>query len=207
MEQQIIISIGREFGSGGHEIATMIAEKYNLPIYDHNLLKEMAASSKLGADTVQELEAYDEQKKNKLLSRTVRGFSNSPAQNVAYMEFDFLEGKAKSGESFVVVGRCSETILKGNKGLIPIFVIGDMDKKVERVMRIYNLSESRAQAFVNDKDKRRKDYHNSYCKIKWGDSRNYDLTINSSRLGMEESVRIISEYIDARIRVLAEEQK
>ena len=61
----------------------MIAEKYNLPIYDHNLLKEMAASRKLGADTVQELEAYDEQKKNKLLSRTVRGFSNSPAQNVA----------------------------------------------------------------------------------------------------------------------------
>ncbi len=207
MEQQIIISIGREFGSGGHEIAARIAEKYKLPIYDHNLLKEMAASRKLGAAALEDMEAYDEQKKNKILSRTVRGFNNSPAHNVAYLEFDFLEGKAKSGESFVVVGRCSETILKGNKGLISIFVTGDVDKKIERVMRIYNLSESRALAFINDKDKRRKDYHNSYCKLKWGDSRNYDLTINSSRLGIEESVRVISEYIDARIKALAEEQK
>lgn len=202
MEQQIIISIGREFGSAGHEIAQKLAEKYHLPIYDHNLLKEMAAKRELGDKALAELEEYDEMKKNKLLSRTVRGFNNSPAQNVAYMEFDFLEKKAQSGESFVVVGRCSETILKRYSGLISIFVMGDMDKKLKRIMDMYQLSESKAQAFINDKDKRRRDYHNSYCKIKWGDSRNYDLTINSSRLGMEESVKILSEYIDARKRVL-----
>ena len=78
MEQQIIISIGREFGSGGHEIATMIAEKYNLPIYDHNLLKEMAASRKLGADTVQELEAYDEQKKNNYITEQSGAYAIQP---------------------------------------------------------------------------------------------------------------------------------
>lgn len=202
MSQQVIISIGREFGSGGHEIAQKIAEKYKLPIYDHNLLKEMAESKKLGAEKAEQLAEFEEKKKNKILSRTVRGMSNSPAQNVAYMEFEFIEEKAKSGESFVVVGRCSETILKKYPGLISIFVLGDMDKKVERVMRIYGLSEGRAEAFINDKDRRRKSYHNSYSNVKWGDSRNYDLSINSSRLSMEETVQIISDYIDRRIQNL-----
>lgn len=202
MEQQIIISIGREFGSAGHEIAQKLAEKYNLPIYDHNLLREMAESRQMDEERMKALEEFDEKKKNRLLSRTVRGFSNSPAHNVAYLEFDFIEKKAKSGESFVVVGRCSETILKSYKGLISIFVLGDMDKKIERVMKLYNLSEGRAEAFINDKDRRRKEYHNSYCKGKWGDSRNYDLCINSSRLGVEESIRILSEYIDSRVRAI-----
>lgn len=203
MEQQVIISVGREFGSAGHEIAQKLSEHYNIPIYDHNLLKEMAASRQLGEDATREMEAFDEKKKNKLFTRTVRGYSSSPAQNVAYLEFDFIEKKAQSGESFVVVGRCSETILKNYKGLISIFVLGDMDKKIERVMEVYNLSEGRALAFINDKDRKRKEYHNSYCKGKWGDSRNYDFSINSSPLGVEETTRIIADYIDSRIKAMS----
>ena len=132
------------------------------------------------------------------MSRTVRGMNNSPEQNVAQLQFDYLRKKADSGESFVIVGRCSETILKGNTGLISIFVLGDMETKIERIMRLYQKSRKDAEELILEKDRKRKKYHNSHCRIKWGDSRNYDLSINSSRLGIEESVRILSQYIDAR---------
>lgn len=196
MSQQLIISVGREFGSGGHEIAQKLSEKYGLHFYDRNLLKELAEKRNLNHE---ELAEFDEIKRNKLMSRTVRGMNNSSAHNVAYLQFEYLKKKADEGESFVVVGRCAETVLKECKGLVSIFVLGDMDEKIERVMRIYKLSESKAMEMIADKDRKRKQYHNSYCKIKWGDSRNYEISINSSKLGVDESVRILSEYIDARI--------
>lgn len=196
MNQQLIISVGREFGSGGHEIAQKLSEKYGIAFYDRNLLKELAEKRNLNHE---ELAEFDEIKKNKLMSRTVRGMSNSSAQNVAYLQFEYLKKKADEGESFVIVGRCAETVLKDYKALISIFVLGDMDEKLERIMRIYKLSEGGAKEMLAEKDRKRKQYHNSYCKIKWGDSRNYEISINSSKLGVDESVRILSEYIDARI--------
>ncbi len=195
MKGQLIISIGREFGSGGHEIAQKLADQYELPLYDHNLLDELAGHNNLDGDVLKE---FDEAGRKKLLSRTVRGMNNSPEQNVAQLQFDYLRKKADSGESFVIVGRCSETILKGNPGLISIFVLGDMETKIERIMRLYQKSRKDAEELILEKDRKRKKYHNSHCRIKWGDSRNYDLSINSSRLGIEESVRILSQYIDAR---------
>ncbi|HIW80091.1 MAG TPA: cytidylate kinase-like family protein [Candidatus Acetatifactor stercoripullorum] len=195
MKGQLIISIGREFGSGGHEIAQKLADQYKLPLYDHNLLDELAGRNNLDGDVLKE---FDEAGRKKLLSRTVRGMNNSPEQNVAQLQFDYLRKKADSGESFVIVGRCSETILKGNTGLISIFVLGDMETKIERIMRLYQKSRKDAEELILEKDRKRKKYHNSHCRIKWGDSRNYDLSINSSRLGIEESVRILSQYIDAR---------
>ena len=195
MNKQLIISIGREFGSGGHEIAQKLAEMYDLPLYDHNLLDEIAASRQLNSA---ELREFDETKRSKLLSRTVRGFNNSPAQNVAFLQFDFLKQKANAGESFVVVGRCSEFILKDKEGLISIFILGEKEHKLQRIMQIYHLSHDKAELLAQEKDRKRKNYHNSYCDGKWGDSRNYDLSINSSHLPLEETLRILKEYIDAR---------
>ena len=133
-QKQVIISIGREFGSAGHEIAERIAKRYGLSLYDHNLLREVADSHNVNPE---ELEIFDEMKHNKFLYRTVKGMSSSPADNVAMMQFNFLREKAEKGESFVVVGRCSETILKDYEGLISIFIIGDMDQKIARVARLY----------------------------------------------------------------------
>ncbi|MED9903019.1 MAG: cytidylate kinase-like family protein [Lachnospiraceae bacterium] len=195
MNSQLILSIGREFGSGGHEIAQKLADIYGLPLYDHNLLDEMASAGSLNS---QDLKKFDEVKRNKLLSRTVRGLNNSPEQNVAFLQFEYLKKKADAGESFVIVGRCAETVLKENKGLISIFILGDMEHKIERIMEIYHLSETKAEKLALEKDMKRKRYHNSYCGGKWGDSRNYDISINSSRLPMEETIRILSQYIDAR---------
>lgn len=195
MNNQLIISIGREFGSGGHEIAQRLSKIYNLPLYDHNLLDEIAATRNLDSNNLKE---FDETKRNKLLSRTVRGLNNSPAQNVAYLQFDFLKKKADAGESFVVVGRCSESILKEYDGLISIFILGDKERKIERIMEIYQLSAEKAAKLAKEKDRKRKEYHNSYSEGKWGDSRNYDLSLNSSKLPMEENLRILTEYINTR---------
>ncbi len=193
--EQTILSIGREFGSAGHEIAQKLADYYQLPLYDHNLLDEIAASK--GLDSL-ELQGHDEVRRNRLFNRNVRGMDSSPAYNLALLQFDFLREKAESGESFVVVGRCSETVLRPYKGLISIFVLGDMDKKVARIMDLYHMNRKETEEFIKEKDKRRKQYHNSHCDLKWGDSRNYDLCINSSRLGVEETMRILVQYIDAR---------
>ncbi|MBP3603062.1 MAG: cytidylate kinase-like family protein [Lachnospiraceae bacterium] len=195
MDKQLIISIGREFGSGGHEIAEMLAKKFDLNLYDHNILEEIAAEKNVEATHIGK---YDEVPRNLIFSRKVRGYSNSMEENVANMQFDYLQDKAAKGESFVVVGRCSETILKPYEGMISMFILGDWEHKVERVMRLYNLSHGEAEVYINRQDKKRKNYHNYYCKGKWGDSRNYDISINSSKLGEEMTAEMLADYIMKR---------
>ena len=200
MEQkQMIISIGREFGSAGHEIAEKLAERFSLPLYDYNLLREIAGEKKVN---VANLEPYDEVPKKGFGSRTVRGYSNSPQENIAYMQFDFLKKKAKEGQSFVVVGRCAEEALKEYKGLITIFILGDMDTKIERIAKLHNLSERQAKEMIIQQDKKRKAYHNYFCEGKWGDSRNYEFSINSSKLGLEVTVEVLEDYIKRRRQML-----
>lgn len=193
MNSQLIISVGREFGSAGHEIAVELAKHYQIELLDHNLLDEIAAEKQIDAEN---LKSLDEKKKNKLVHRTVRGFSSSPEENISLLQFEYLRNKASKGDSFVVVGRCSESVLKEYDCMISIFVLGDREKKRERIMKLYGMNESMADRFMTEKDTKRKRYHNSYCEGKWGDSRNYDISINSSTLGVEKTVKILTEYID-----------
>lgn len=192
---QIIISVGREFGSGGRVIAETLAKRFNIPIYDRHLITEIAEKTGL---TPEQIEKYNENPKKKIISRRVRGYSNSIEDNVAEMQFNFLKEKSESGESFVVVGRCSETKLKGNPALISFFILADTDAKIKRVMEVYELSEDEAIEFIRKKDKKRKRYHNYHCSGHWGDSRLYDLCINSTRLGIEKTVDYLESYIKER---------
>lgn len=197
MDRQIIISIGREFGSGGHEIAEKLAAIYGLPFYDRDLLKHVSEERNVHVDT---LRKFDEKPRNKWLTRTEKGLVSSPAYNVAQLQFQFLKEKAASGESFVIVGRCAETVLKEYEGLISIHVVGDMDKKIARTVEQFQVSEKKAEQMIEETDRHRKQYHDSYSDFKWGDVRGYDLSINSSRLGIDGTVEILSKYIDARIK-------
>ncbi|HJC57652.1 MAG TPA: cytidylate kinase-like family protein [Candidatus Eisenbergiella intestinipullorum] len=196
MQKRLILTVSREFGSGGHVIAEALARRFELDLYDNNLLEHIAEEKNVGGDV---LKRYDERPKNRLFSRTVRGYSNSIQENVANMQFDYLKKLARDGKSFVVVGRCSETILKGYEGLVSIFVLGDREVKRERIMRLYRLSAEEAEHMMARKDWERKSYHNYYCKGKWGDSRNYDLSINSSRLGIDRTVDLLEAYVRARM--------
>lgn len=199
MDKQIIIALGREYGSGGHLIAEKLAKNLDIPLYDSNILAE-AASSK-GVDS-KHLEQYDEVPRSRLSSRTVRGYSNSPQVNTANMQFDYLRKIAEEGKSFVVVGRCAEEVLKDYKGMISVFILGDMDKKIERIVGLHNVSEREAEWEIIHHDKSRKAYHNYYCKGKWGDSRNYELSVNSSKLGIDGTVGILENYISERAKKL-----
>ena len=181
---QIIISVGREFGSGGRVIAEALAERFNIPIYDRHLITDIAEKTGL---TPEEIEKYNENPKHRIWSRSVRGYSNSIEDNIAEMQFKIIDDKAKSGESFVVVGRCS------------LFILADMDAKIKRVMELYELDEEGAKEFITKKDKKRKRYHNYHCTGSWGDSRLYDLSINSTRLGIEGTVDFLEKYIRARM--------
>ena len=188
MENQIIIALGREFGSGGHEAGQKLADRFGIKFLDHYLLQTIADEKCIDIDL---LKKYDEKPKNRILSRTVSGYSNALEEHVANFQFDYIRRMADEGESFVVIGRCAEHILRGNPALISVFVLGNMDEKCKRIMDKYNLSHDEALHLIKRKDATRKSYHNYYCSGKWGDSRNYDLCINSSNLGVDGVVDII----------------
>lgn len=195
MDKQLIISIGREFGSGGHTLANILAEKFGLEIYDKNILQEIANEKNVH---VSNFEKYDERPRNYFFTRSVRGHSNSMEENLANMQFEFLRKKAAEGKSFIVVGRCAEHVLKDYPAMVSIFVLGDWEHKVKHVMEMYDVSANEAENIIYREDRKRKYYHNSYCKGKWGDSRNYDLSVNSSKLGEEETAEILYDYIMKR---------
>lgn len=192
---QLIISIGREYGSGGHAIAEELAKRFDIPLYDRNMLDHIADEKSVNADN---LRKFDEKPKNKLLSRRVKGYSNSPEDAIAHMQFDFLRKKASDGESFVVVGRCADTILRENEGLVSIFILGDKQAKAARIEKIRGFDHKEALEAMKRHDKYRKHYHNNYCEMKWGDSRNYDLSVNSTRLGIERTTDMLESYIKER---------
>lgn len=192
MEKQLIVSISREFGSGGRDIAKKVAEDMGLELYDRNMLEDIAEKMNIEPEV---LEDIDEKPRNKLLSRRVNGHSNSMEENLAQMQFEYLRRKADQGESFVVVGRCSETILKDREGLVSIFIVGDKETKINHTMEKFGISREEAVTKSERHDRSRRRYHNHYSDFKWGDSRNYDMCINSSRLGMEGTAGIIDAFI------------
>ena len=194
MGNQIIISISREYGSEGRTIAEQIVKDMGLLFYDRNMLDEIAKEK--GFDPAA-FAGVDEKPRNKLLSRRVKGYSNATEDNLAQMQFEFLRKKAASGESFVVLGRCSETILKEYDSLVSIFVTGNKDRKLKHVMEKFSLSETAAAAKIAKHDAYRRRYHNHYSDFKWGDSRNYDVCINSSRIGVERTAKLLEEFVES----------
>ena len=132
MDKQYIVVISREFGSGGHEIAEMLSKKLNVNLYDRKMLDEIAMEKNMHVD---QLKKHEEKPRRKLLSRRVRGYSNSPEEIIAEMQFDYIRKKADSGESFVIVGRCADTVLRDRPGMISIFVTGDKECKIKRTAK------------------------------------------------------------------------
>ena len=195
---QFIISVGREYGSGGHEIATILSERFNVPMYDRNMLDQLAEKNGIDAE---DLHKHEEMKRQGL-TRTVRGHSSSVQDSIAQLQFDFIKEKADSGESFVVVGRCSENVLRDNPALISLFIRGDEAVKTERICRLYKLNKLEAKAKMYRHDKKRKAYHNYYSKMKWGDSRGYDFCVNSSLMGVEATAealyKMLSDFLKSK---------
>ena len=188
MSDQIIISIGREFGSAGHEIAQKLSEKLGIQLVDRKLVEHICTQN---GEDIKILEKYDEHERNLFLSRTIGDQNNSIADHIAKKQFEYMKKLAADGESFVVVGRCSDYILRDYDCLVSVFITGDMDNKLERVERIYELSEKDAENKIKRHDKTRSSYHNYYSDTKWGRASSYDIVMNSSRFGEDKCVDII----------------
>ena len=194
MEKQIIISIGREHGSEGHKIAELLAQKLDFPLYDKNIFEEIGRTK--GIDT-NDISKYDERPRRFFITRKVNGHSNSPEENVAELQFALLKSKAADGDSFVVVGRCSDQLFRGMEGAISIFITGDMPDKIAHLMDIENRTEADAKKEIEKHDKRRRQYHDYFFpNRKWADSRSYDICVNSSRLGVEGTVEFLYDFIN-----------
>ncbi len=195
MGKQLIITVGREFGSGGHIIAAKLAEHFGIQLLDSNILAEVAKKSNASEEY---LKKYDESARNLFFSRTVNGFSNSPEEIIAQMQFDYIKQKSDAGESFVVIGRCADYILRENPALVRVFVLGDTEAKIKRTAEREGISEDKAKIRMEQADKRRKYFHNTHSENKWGDSRSYDITVNSSKLGLDSTAELLIKYIELR---------
>ena len=195
MGKQLIITVGREFGSGGHIIAVKLAEHFGIQLLDSNILAEVAKKSNAREEY---LKKYDESARNLFFSRTVNGFSNSPEEIIAQMQFDYIKQKSDAGESFVVIGRCADYILRKNPALVRVFVLGDTEAKIKRTAEREGISEEKAKIRMEPADKRRKYFHNTHSENKWGDSRSYDITVNSSKLGLDSTAELLIKYIELR---------
>lgn len=187
--KQIIISIGRQYGSGGHEIARRLSDKLGVPLLDRVLFEASAGSP--------ELEKYDEKTRNVWLSRSIGKYSNSIEEHIAQKEFDFITEKAAAGESFVVVGRCSDYLLREYPQLITCFITADEKTKIERLETYYGVPREKAPETMRRIDRKRREYHDGHCKTAWGNAVSYDLAINSTRFGIDGAVDLILEAVAA----------
>lgn len=193
MKNQIIITIGREYGSAGHYIAGHLAQKLGLILYDKRFFIECHDEIGYPAEI---MEKYDEKARNIWISKKIKNHTNSIEDHVQEKVSEFILSRAESGESFVIVGRCADNILRTNPNTVKVFVTGHIEEKIQRIMDVYKLSREKAIDKIKKHDKKRRNYHNHYSDMKWGDSRGYDLCIDSSVIGIEATVDILAKYIE-----------
>ncbi len=198
-----IITIGRQFGSGGREIGEKLAQKLNIPFYDKELLSRAAKESGFCEEM---LETHDERPTNSFLYNLVMdtysfGYNSSSfvdmpiSHKVFLAQFDTIKKIANEGPC-VIVGRCADYALADYTTCVNIFIPADEEHKVKRIMQKYELSEAKAKDMISKKDKQRQSYYNYYSSKKWGRSDTYDLSVNSGKLGIAGTVNLIIQYIE-----------
>lgn len=184
-----VITISREFGSGGRTIGKRVAEELGIPCYDNELLTKIAQDSGFNKDYIQETGEYAP---GGFLSNTFshRGSSPNNADYLWQIQYKIISELAEKGPC-VVVGRCADYILKDKADCLKIFIHADMAFRAKRIVEVYGEREQSPEQRIRDKDKRRAAYHRFYTDMKWGHAQNYDLTLNSGTLGIDRCVEII----------------
>lgn len=199
MSKKIIITIARQFGSGGREIGEKVAAALGVPLIDKELIKDAAAKSDFNEEVVRRA---DESAANSLLYTLAMGSNMlGAAVNFGYkmpisdklfiLQSDVIKSYASQG-SCVIIGRCADYVLRGEPSLFRIFVYGDLDHRQARVMERHpELKPQQVVDVINKTDKRRASYYNFYTGNKWGKYDNYDMAINSSTFGIDETAKLI----------------
>lgn len=189
-----IITIGRQYGSGGRDIGEKLAEMLKIPFYDRKLLK--IASQNSGIDE-EFFENNDEKPINSLLYVLSNSYTddNLPFNHKIFLaQFETIRKIADEG-SCVIVGRCADYALKDRKNVLNVYIHSEIEKRIKRAIENYKLPEKNAEQAILKIDKRRENYYNFYTCKKWGRAENYHLCIDSGLLGIDKSVTAISEFV------------
>ena len=193
----MIITIGRQHGSSGREIARLLAEKLNYKCYDKEIVDEAANHSDFSRDLI---DAFDEKRMSAfILHAGGYGLNENFRLNmqVVSAQFEAMRNIAEKGNC-IFVGRCADYILRDHDDLISVFILGDMDERLKCLERRQGLDEVEARKKIKEVDKHRSSFYRYYSDQTWGDAQNYDMCINTSKLGVEGTVQVILDYIKAR---------
>lgn len=202
--KKTIITIGREFGSGGREIGKKLADTLGIEFYDKELLEHTAKESGLCEEI---LKHHDEKRTASFLYSLVlepynAGIASSPYsdmpidQKVFLAQYDTIKKLADKG-SGIFVGRCADYVLSDYENVLSVFIHADNDFKIKRIMERYDLSERKAMDLIGRKNKQRSTFYNYYTSKKWGSAKSYDLCIDSSKFGVDGTVELIKKAIEA----------
>ncbi|HIY01391.1 MAG TPA: cytidylate kinase-like family protein [Candidatus Blautia faecipullorum] len=197
-----IITIGREFGSGGRQIGQEVANYFGIKCYDKELLEHAASDSGICKEL---FEHHDEKPTNSFLYSLVMdtysfgyssaGFNEMPMNHKIFLaQFDAIKKLAGEGPC-VMVGRCADYALADWPDCFSVYVHADMDARIRRIAQKYSLSDKKAKDMIIKTDKSRSSYYNYYTNKKWGDAQSYHLCVDSSKLGVENTAKVIIQAV------------
>ncbi|MDY4813600.1 MAG: cytidylate kinase-like family protein [Ruminococcus sp.] len=197
-----IITVARQFGSGGKEIAKALADELGIDFYDKELISMAAKESGMSPEV---FEKIDEQATNSLLyslSMGLYNFGNGfsamgdlPVNDKLYIIQHKMIKKLADKGPCVILGRCGDYVLKDYDNVVSIFINADMEYRKEHAIKYHNVDPRRAEQVVNKADKNRANYYSFYSGQKWGQAQNYDLCINSGRMTRDDAVSVIKTYV------------
>ncbi len=204
MSENYVISIGRQLGSGGREIGQKVASRLNLSFYDKELIRIAAKESGIKENIFEEA---DEKKTYSLLGGLfdLRGFLSDEVYSNYYLSNETLFKiqsdvihKLASEHSCLFVGRCADYVLKDYPRCLNVFISADMKDRIRRVELVHKLDENKAEDYIRKMDKKRADYYNYFTGKTWGAADSYHLCINSSLLGIDQTVMLICSVAEER---------
>lgn len=188
-----IITISRQFGSGGRTIGKEAAEKLGIPCYDYELIQQISKKSGLAEEYIAE-QGEDTPHSSWLGNMfTARSADGKSTQDYLWLAQRKVILELAEKESCVIVGRCADFILKDAADCLKVFIHADMEKRAERIVKLYGEREESPEKRLKDKDKKRKIYYQFYTEMEWGMAQNYHISLDSGALGIEKCVEIIAD--------------
>ena len=190
-----IITISREFGSGGRFIGEEVAKKLGIAYYDKNIINQIAEESGLSPDYIQESAELSPKKGILAYALAGRDITGKSVEDMVYEVQRKVILELAEKEPCVIIGRNADFILKDRDDVLNVFIHGNMSEKMKRICQLYNVSEQDAVKMMTDTDKRRMTNYNFYTDQRWGKASNYTLCLNSSQLGYDKCEEIIMECV------------
>ena len=214
MSYNPIITVGRQYGSGGRYVARLLAEELKIPFYDKQLLVEASRDSGICQEV---LEDYDEKHSRSLLFSLMSGVQPHADGATMYMDmplnhriflaqFDTIRRIADEGPC-VIVGRCADYVLRDHENVINVFIMASQEDRIRRIVKYYGADPVKAEETLKKADKQRASYYNYYATGTWGDVNNYHLCVDTGAFGIEGSVELICKCVEIKQKKVEEEEK